>query len=148
MCQKSKTGTQLDYLCGVQQKQSIMANFDFIPTNPIKSALSDENRLELVCKAFMTKHTNVYDGRNHYAPKVGVCKSLNGTYTFESESDAKSKGYEFLFYPSTEEIRKALSIFKDKGYYPFYDREVCYYGYVCDKNQIRGEWTIKKTEWL
>lgn len=125
-----------------------MANFDFIPTNEVKSKFSNEERLELVCKAFLTKRSSVYDGTNHYAPKVGVCKMSNGNYTFEDESHAESKGYEFLFYPTTEEIRTALNEFKKKGYYPYYDTDVRYYGYVSDKSEIRGSWTIMKTQWL
>ena len=125
-----------------------MANFDFIPTNEVKSKFSNEERLELTCKAFLTKRSSVYDGRNPYAPKVGVCKMPNGNYTFEDESHALSKGYEFLFYPTTEEIKSALGEFKKKGYFPYYDTDVCYYGYVTDKNEIRGQWTIMKTQWL
>lgn len=34
-----------------------MAKFDFIPTNKVKSQFSDEERLVMVCKAFLTKHT-------------------------------------------------------------------------------------------
>lgn len=125
-----------------------MANFDFIPTNTLKSKYTEEERLELTCKAFLTKRSNVYDGTNHYAPKVGVCKMSNDNYTFEDESHAKSKGYEFLFYPTTEEVKSALAEFKKKGYYPYYDTDVRYYGYVADKSEIRGQWTIMKTKWL
>ena len=127
-----------------------MANFDFIPTNKVKCQFSDEKRLELVCRAFLTKKSSVYDGRNFHAPKVGVCKvkGKRNTYTFENEAKAKSSDLEFLFYPTTEEIRTALAEYKKKGYFPYYDTDVCYYGYVEDKNQIRGEWTIKKTQWL
>lgn len=130
-----------------------MANFDFIPKNEVKSKFSADERLEMVCKAFLTKRSSVYDGRNHYAPKVGVCKMPDGNFTFESEYDVecgskKDKGYEFLFYPTTEEIKSALGEFKKRGYFPYYDTDVCYYGYVNDKNEIRGAWTIMKTQWL
>ena len=128
-------------------------DFDFIPTNTVKSKYTEEERLEMVCKAFLTKRSNVYDGTNHYAPKVGVCKSTDGKFTFESEYDVshgskKDLGLEFLFYPTTDEIRTALNEFKKKGYFPYYDTDVRYYGYVADKNEIRGAWTIMKTQWL
>lgn len=123
-------------------------DFNFIPTNTVKSKYTEEERLEMVCKAFLTKKSSVYDGTNRYAPKVGVCKMPDGNYTFEDESHAESKGYEFLFYPTTEEIRTALAEFKKRGYFPYYDTDVRYYGYVEDKNQIRGAWTIRKTQWL
>ena len=130
-----------------------MANLDFIPTNTVKSTYTADERLEMVCKAFLTKRSSVYDGTNHYAPKVGVCKMPDGNFTFESEYNAsygtaKDKGLEFLFYPTTEEIRTALAEFKKRGYFPYYDTDVRYYGYVADKNEIRGEWTIMKTQWL
>ena len=127
-----------------------MDKFDFIPTNAVKSQFSNEERLIMVCKAFLTKKSNVYDGRNPHAPKVGVCKVKDSedTYTFESEYNALDKGLEFLFYPTTEEIKSALAEFKKKGYFPYYDTDVCYYGYAEDKNQIRGQWTIMKTQWL
>ena len=127
-----------------------MDKFNFIPTNKVKSQFSDEERLIMVCKAFVTKHTNVYDGKNVNTRRVGVCKvkGAEDTYTFESESDALRKGVEFLFYPTTVEIRKALDEFKKKGYFPFYDDDVHFYGYVEDINQIRGEYTVKHTQWL
>lgn len=125
-----------------------MDKFDFIPRNEVVSKYSNEERLILTCKAFLTKHTNVYDGRNHHAPKVGVCRLGGEVYTFLSESDALAKGVEFLFYPTTEEIKSALAEFKKKGYFPYYDTDVCFYGYAEDKNQIRGAWTIQKTQWL
>ena len=128
-----------------------MAKFDFIPTNKVKSKYTDEERLVMVCKAFLTKKSNVYDGTNIHAPKVGVCKvkGKRNTYTFESESKARdNKDLEFLFYPTTDEIRTALGEFKSRGYFPFYDDDVRFYGYVEDKNLIRGEYTIKHTKWL
>ena len=127
-----------------------MDKFNFIPSNKVKSQFSDEERLILVCKAFLTKKSSVYDGRNHHAPKVGVCKVVGkkDTYTFENEYNCEGKGLEFLFYPTTDEIRTALGEFKKKGYHPFYDDDVCFYGYVEDINQIRGEYTIKHTKWL
>lgn len=127
-----------------------MAKFDFIPTNKVKSKYTDEQRLVMVCKAFLTKHTDVYDGKNVNTRRVGVCKVIDKAdeYTFENEYKAKDKGLEFLFYPTTVEIRKALDEFKNKGYFPFYDDDVHFYGYVEDINQIRGEWTIKHTQWL
>ena len=125
-----------------------MDKFDFIPRNEVVSKYSNEERLILTCKAFLTKHTNVYDGRNPHAPKVGVCRLGGEVYTFLSESDALAKDVEFLFYPTTDEIKSALGEFKKKGYHPFYDTDVCFYGYVEDINQIRGQWTIQKTHWL
>lgn len=125
-----------------------MANFDFIPKNEVKSKFSADERLEMVCKAFLTKRSSVYDGTNLNAPKVGVCKMPNGNYTFEDETHAKSKGCEFLFYPTTDEIRTALAEFKKMGYFPYYDTDVRYYGYVADKNEIWGAWSIMKTQWL
>ena len=125
-----------------------MDKFDFIPRNEVVSKYSDEERLILTCKAFLTKHTNVYDGSNHNTRKVGVCRLGGEVYTFLSESEAREKGVEFLFYPTTDEIRSALSKFKEKGYHPFYDTHVRFYGYVEDINQIRGEFTIKTTQWL
>ena len=125
-----------------------MDKFDFIPTNTVKSKYTEEERLEMVCKAFLTKRSSVYDGRNHYGPKVGVCKMPNGNYTFENENHALSKGYEFLFYPTTEEIRTCLAEFKKRGYFPYYDTDVCYYGYVTDKSEIRGDAAVRSTQWL
>ena len=114
-----------------------MSNFDFIPENKQK----DESRIELVCKAFLNTPRSVYDGRNFYAPKSGVC-IRNGKYLFSNDKEG------LLFYPTTEEIRSALEIFKEKGYHPYYDNEVCCYGYVKDRSEIRGEAAVRHTCWL
>ncbi len=121
-----------------QSKYFIMSNLDFIPEN----VQMDEKRIEQVCRAFLNTQRRVYDGKNYYAPKCGVCCN-DGKYYF-SNSDTKH----LLFYPTTEELRTALAEFKKKGYYPYYDNDVCEYGYVKDMSQIRGKAVIAHIVWL
>lgn len=123
-----------------QSKYFIMNNLDFIPMNN----QTDEKKIEQVCQAFINKPRSVYDGRNCYAPKSGVCFKDGKYYFSNSESDKKN----VLFYPTTDELRAALSEFKKKGYHPYYDNDVCEYGYVKDRSEIRGEFAIRHTIWL
>lgn len=125
--------------------------FDFIPVNnPERTTAPDADsaRVVEICKAFITKNSFVYDGRNPYAPKVGVCMTNDCRRTFATEKEAKENGFRFLFYPTTEEIRTALAEFKKRGYLPYYDNDVCYYGYVKDRSEISGEFALKHTVWL
>jgi len=120
------------------QKSITMSNLDFIPENNQK----DETRIEQVCKAFLNSPRSVYDGRNHYAPKCGVCFKDGKYYFSNSDKD------HLLFYPTTDELHSALAEFKKKGYHPYYDNDVCEYGYVKDVSDIRGEYAIRHTIWL
>lgn len=117
-----------------------MANFDFIPENVQQTTA----RIEKVCRAFLTTPRGVYDGRNRYAPKSVVCCG-GGNYYFSNRDEDKPFRE---FCPTTEELRLALSEFKKKGYHPYYDNDVCEYGYVQDRSTIRGEHAILHTEWL
>ena len=119
-----------------------MENFDFIKQN---ASESEPNEIELVCKTIVgNMNSNIYDGSNRYAPKVGVC-CKDGRYYWGTS--AENKPY-FLFYPSSEVIRKALSVFKEKGYHPYYDNEVRFYRVAKDRSEVKGEWTIRHTIWL
>lgn len=123
-----------------------MTNFDFIPLNIVESNYTKENRIVFICKAFLSKRS-WYDGRNIYAPKEYIVKSkIDGTITFSSI--IKDSIYEYLFTPTEEEIKSALNEFKKRGYFIYYDNDVCEYGYVDDKTKIRGEYAIKHTKWL
>lgn len=119
-----------------------MENFDFIKNNVNED---EQTEIELVCKAIVdSMSSSIYDGSNRYAPKVGVC-CKDGKYYWGTSVD--NKPY-FLFYPSTEVIRKALAIFKEKGYHPYYDNDVRFYRVAKDKAEVKGEWAIKHTIWL
>lgn len=119
-----------------------MSDFSFIPEN----SKMDEKRVEQICRAFLNTPRSVYDGRNRYAAKSGVhFNKEKGRYYFSNDD---SNIRDLLFYPSTAEIRTALAEFKAKGYYPYYDNEVCEYGYVSDPAQIRGAATLRHIEWL
>jgi hypothetical protein len=117
-------------------------NYDFIPENKLPEEES-KKRHELICKALLKTSRGIYDGRNYYAEKKGVCFK-DGAYCF----DFKKPDNGFLFYPTTNELVAALKVFKEKGYFPYYDPDVCEYGYVKDKSDIRGEYTIRHTRWL
>ena len=117
-----------------------MDNYDFIPKNEPKC--SDE-QFEMLLRTIVANIGKpIYDGRNTYAPKVGVCFK-DGRYYF---NDNKDDG--FVFYPTTNDIIRALSVFKEKGYYPYYDFDVCYYGVVRDKADVKGAHAIAHTRWL
>ena len=122
-------------------------NYDFIPANkPAEDKFSAEERLNLICKAFLNSH-KWYDGRNVYAPKEAVVKTKDGNYTFKDGRHIE-KDDESLFYPDSAEIRNALAIFKQKGYVPYYDNDICEYGYVESRESIRGEWRLRHTIFL
>lgn len=117
-----------------------MSNYDFIPENDESCT---EEQFEMLLKTIAANfNTNIYDGKNRYAPKVGVCFK-DGRYYF---GDMKDNG--FVFYPSTSDIERALAVFKEKGYYPYYDFDVCYYGVVKDKADVKGAHAIAHTRWL
>ena len=121
-----------------------MKNFDFIPQNKI--AETSEEHVELICKAIMDYPSSlICDGNNHYAPKSGVCLDEKGNYCWGRPGDRFKK---FLFFPTKEEILSALDVFKSKGYFPYYDDEVCYYQVLKSKEERKGKCALLHTRWL
>lgn len=58
-----------------------MGNFDFIKNNVNEN---EQTEIELVCKAIVdSMSSSIYDGSNHYAPKVGVC-CKDGKYYWDT----------------------------------------------------------------
>ena len=121
--------------------------FDFITPNKTEST---EQELELLAKCFI-EDTNHYwtDGTNPWGPRTSVCRSKkDGKLLFWTPSSNGDKWLDVLFTPTTTDARKVLQMFKEKGYYPYYDDEMGHYGYVKDKADIKGEYTIRHTHWL
>lgn len=115
-----------------------MDKYNFIPQNKEEY---EEQQIELVCKTIVANlGTNIYDGRNRYAPRVAVCQKEDGRLYWGRDN--------VILEPSDDIIRKALAIFKEKGYFPYYDNDVCFYKVVKDKSEVRGEWALKHTCWL
>ena len=121
-----------------------MEKFDFIPDNKVRV---DENNVELICRTIMDDMgSSIYDGRNHYAPKVGVCIGKGGKYKWGCDGDYGVE--KFLFYPTVEEIKKARQVFTSKGYFPYYDNDVCYYKVAKAREDVNGKYAIMHTVWL
>lgn len=117
-----------------------MDKFDFIPSNKEDLKEQDE-QVVLVCKTILANMaTSIYDGRNIYAKKVGVCQAEDGRLYWGRNN--------VLFYPTEQVIKKALSAFKEKGYHPYYDNDVCFYRVAKDKSEVKGEYAIRHTCWL
>ena len=115
-----------------------MSNYDFIPSNLNED---EEKQVEIVCKTILANmSTAIYDGRNIYAKKVGVCQTEDGRLYWGRDN--------VLFYPTEPVINKALSIFKEKGYHPYYDNDVCYYRVAKDKSEVKGEYALRHTCWM
>lgn len=116
-----------------------MENYNFIPEN----VLENEDRVELIVRTIVDDmNSNIYDGRNIYAPAVGVCKSTEKGFFWGRNSD------NLLFVPTREELREAMTVFKSKGYFPCYDNDVCFYKVHKSKDEVRGEYAIRHTIWL
>lgn len=121
-----------------------MENFDFIKNNN-KARNEEQKEIELVCRTIVDDmRSSIYDGSNRYAPKVGVC-CKDGKYYWGEQKENREH---FLFYPSTEVIKKALAIFKEKGYHPYYDNDVRFYQVAKDRSEVKGDWAIRHTVWL
>lgn len=131
---------------GLLQHGSVPGPSPAASSVPVNSIDDPAKRQEMICKAFATTRRGVYDGKNVYAPKVGVCVE-GDKYFFSSPGKIKAPA-KFLFYPSTEEILAVLEEYKQKGWHPYYDTDVCEYGYVGDKSEIRGRAAILDTRWL
>lgn len=121
-----------------------MSKFDFIPENNQVS----ENHVEDICKCILRNmNTSIYDGRNVYAKAVAVCRNrVTGGYEWEDR--LKEKEQIKLFYPTTDELKAAMAVFKEKGYHPYYDKDVCFYRVAKDVNEVQGRHAIANTIWL
>lgn len=121
-----------------------MSKFDFIPENK----QVEEDHVVQICRCIMNDMSrNIYDGRNVYAKQIAVCRSkVTGVYEWESELARGNQ--EKLFYPTTLELNTAMAVFKEKGYHPFYDDEVCFYKVAKDKKEVQGKHAIAHTIWL
>lgn len=115
-----------------------MENFDFLVPN---ANYKENEQVGMVCEAIVNQpFENIYDGRNHYAPKVGVFRDTDGKLKWRRK--------DVLFYPSERVMRRALDIFKEKGYHPYYDNDVCFYRVAKDRNEVTGRHAIAHTNWL
>lgn len=121
-----------------------MSKFDFIPENK----QVEEEHVEQICRCIMNDMSrSIYDGRNVYAKQIAVCRN-NETGVYEWEGILGKEGQTVLFYPSTDELKAAMAVFKKKGYHPFYDDTVCFYKVAKDRKEVQGKHAIAHTIWL
>lgn len=121
-----------------------MSKFDFIPENK----QVDEEHVEQICRCIMNDMgAYIYDGRNVYAKQIAVCRhKITGAY--EWENILHKEDQEKLFLPTTNELKEAMARFKEKGYHPFYDNDVCFYKVAKDIKEVQGKHAIAHTIWL
>ena len=123
-----------------------MSKFDFIPENK----QVEEGSVVQICRCIMNDMSrSIYDGRNPYAKQIAVCRNKEtGDYEWESMLDSGKKSQEVLCYPTTTELNAAMAVFKEKGYHPYYDKDVCFYRVAKDKKEVQGKHAIANTIWL
>lgn len=121
-----------------------MSNYDFIPQNVDYK----EEHVEQICRCIINDMSiSIYDGRNIYTKQTAVSRNkVTGAYEWALELHRDNQ--EILFYPSTTELKEAMDRFKEKGYHPFYDDDVCFYKVAKDRKEVQGKHAIASTIWL
>lgn len=121
--------------------------FDFIPQN--NTSCTDEN-FETLLNCWL-ENIGCYacDGSNPHTRRHAVARErATGRLKFVDPELAGIFRCDIVMTPSTDDHRRALAIFKEKGYFPYYDSECGYYGLVRDKADVKGAYAIRCARWL
>lgn len=132
--------------------------YDFIPPNHPESPKENVD-IFIHCIADGLKRSGergevfsrISDGTNQYYSRTVVAQKADGSHELsvnncfrDGVDDAGSK---LLFCPTPADVNKAIEVFKFKGYYVYYDRDMGEYVFTKVK-KIYGDAVQKASHWL